>query len=257
MPLHLVWRAARPRSLTLPRLFHNQLRRVLGIHLRVHGEPERRDVIYAANHMTWADIPIIGSVVRGRFVAMAEIAGMGAIAWFARQQRTILVNREHRQESMQQIDEIGRALLDGDRLIMFPESMTTERPRRLPFKSTLFAPLYTPELAHVRVQPVSVAFTRLNSMPMTHADHVRACWIGEVPLGENIAEMLTMGHIRADITFHEPLSPGDFADRKQLAIAIRDAIDRGYRYSMRHYIAPARSAKARHPSKTRATEKAT
>lgn len=165
---------------------------------------------------------------------------MGRIAWFARQQRTIYIERGHRGSASEQVEAVKSALRNGDRVFLFAEGTTGDGRVRLPFKSALFAALDDTELDGIPVQPVTIAYTRINSMPMTRRTLPRLAWIGDTLLEENIPDMLALGNIRVDLILHEPLRRSDFADRKQLAFAAREIIDKGYRHAMRHYVAPTR-----------------
>ena len=50
-------------------------------------------------------------------------------------------------------------LLAGHKLLFFPEGTSTDGLRVLPFKSTLFAAFFEPELHHTMwIQPVSVVY---------------------------------------------------------------------------------------------------
>ena len=74
-PIQLLVVAAAPRRRsTMPRLFHRSFLWNARIRKILHGEPAEGRVIFVANHMSWSDIPLLGSVIGGVFVAKAEMA---------------------------------------------------------------------------------------------------------------------------------------------------------------------------------------
>ena len=62
-----------------------------------YGTPVKRSggrrVIYVSNHSSWVDVPVIGGVLDGRFVAKGEVAGWPIIGTIARLGRTVFVSR--------------------------------------------------------------------------------------------------------------------------------------------------------------------
>ncbi|MGC8470386.1 MAG: lysophospholipid acyltransferase family protein, partial [Acetobacteraceae bacterium] len=58
------------------RTYWAAVRRVLGISLRVIGEPAEtggRPVVFVSNHSSWIDIPVLGSRLTACFVAKSEV----------------------------------------------------------------------------------------------------------------------------------------------------------------------------------------
>jgi 1-acyl-sn-glycerol-3-phosphate acyltransferase len=63
---------------------------LLRIHIRVVGEPVRdRAVLFVSNHVSLADILVIGSIAPVAFVAKREVAGWPLVGVTARIQRTV------------------------------------------------------------------------------------------------------------------------------------------------------------------------
>src|SRR6516225_2025295 len=76
MPVQLVGLALRRRwTSTLPVFYHRWCCRILGFRIRVIGTPTSSlPVLYTANHISYSDITILGSVIPGSFIAKAEVA---------------------------------------------------------------------------------------------------------------------------------------------------------------------------------------
>ena len=90
VPAELMLRTLlRTRRAHLPIVFHRGLACALGIHILCHGQPARRArVLFVANHVSWADIPVLGARIRAAFVAKSEVGGWGMVGWLATLART-------------------------------------------------------------------------------------------------------------------------------------------------------------------------
>jgi len=230
VPTELIWRRLRRRRSTrLPRYFHKGLTQALGIRVRLHGVPLRgRPVLFVSNHLGWADIPVLGGVVDAAFVAKSEVEGFALVGWLANLARTVYVDRR-RQSSGDQRNAIVERLAAGDSVILFPEGTNGDGVGVLPFKSALFAAA-GPETT---VQPVTIAYTRLNGMPVTREQLPDIAWVGDAELWPHAVSFTALGRVRAELIFHAPVHLADFADRKELARHCRTVIAAGYERLMR------------------------
>jgi 1-acyl-sn-glycerol-3-phosphate acyltransferase len=57
--------------------------------------------------------------------------------------------------------------------------------------------------------------------------------VGDTELMPHARALMALGKIRAEIIFHDPVSPRDFAGRKALARHCEDVVSDGYRRLMR------------------------
>ncbi len=216
---------ARPR---VPSLFLKLACSSLGLQVRLQGAPlvKKGGVLFVSNHLGWADIPALGSKLLASFVAKAEIDQWGLFGYLTRLQGAIYVKREDRLHVGDQAGEIAARLARGGRVIMFPEGTNSDGTRVLPFKSSLFAVAQSMDACVI--QPVTLAYTRVNGMPVTRRLLPSLAWVGDTELKPHIAEFMRLGKIRADILVHEPVHASDFADRKALARHCQEVVSAGY-----------------------------
>lgn len=223
-------RRSRPR---LPLLFHRALARSLGIHVVVHGRAARRGgVLFVVNHLSWADIPVLGSRLLAAFVAKSEVADWGTVGWLSTLARTVYVDRDRRQSTGEARNAIVERLAAGENVILFPEGTNSDGIAVLPFKSALFAAIEGGGDDFL-IQPVTLAYTRLNGMPITRERLPDVAWIGDTALMPHLLAFMSLGKVRAEILFHPPVALPDFADRKALARHCHGLIAEGYRQLMR------------------------
>ncbi len=204
--------------------------RILGFTVTVRGADmaTRKPVLFVANHAGYLDILILGSVLDACFVAKAEVAGWPGFGFLARIANTVFVNRA-RGATARERDQIGGRLAGGDSLILFPEGTSNDGNRVLPFKSSLFAVAQQsgPDGAPLVVQPVSVAYTRLDGTTMCRAFRPFYAWYGDMTLAGHLFEALGLGKLTVEVIFHPPVTIADFADRKALSNHCHDVVAHG------------------------------
>ena len=231
VPTELIWRRLRRRRSTrLPRFFHKGLTRSLGIRVRLHGRPVRgQAVLFVSNHIGWADIPVLGGIVDAAFVAKSEVEGFALVGWLATLAGTVYVERDRRATSDEQRSAIAERLDAGESVILFPEGTTSDGVQLLPFKSALFAAV----TGDATIQPVTIAYTKLNGLPITRERLPDIAWIGDTELWPHAVAFTALGRVRAELIFHPPVRVADFAGRKELARHCHDVIAAGYEQLMR------------------------
>jgi len=233
IPAEMLLRAVTLRNQPyLPIWFHRGLSRAMGVSIRTHGRPAARaPVLYVANHLSWSDIPVLGARIRGSFVAKSEVAGWGPVGWLASFAHTIYVARDSRQSAGSQRNAIADRLRAGGSIILFPEGTNSDGTGVLPFKSSLFA--VVADVPGVLIQPVTLAYTSINGLPVTRGDLPDLAWVGDTQLAPHALGFVGLGRVRADIIFHAAIDPTDWPDRKALARHCHSVISAGYRRLMR------------------------
>jgi len=203
---------------TLPVFYHRCCCRILGLQIRVIGSPtRRRPVLFAANHVSYTDITVLGAVIPGSFIAKTEVANWPFFGWLAKLQRSVFVDRRARNTALHR-DAIRERLASGDALILFPEGTSGDGNRVLPFRSALFAAAQNAGgLPPVIVQPVSLAYTRLDGMPIGRFYRPLFAWYGAADPASHMWGMAGLGTIEVVVEFHPPTFLADCGSRKALA----------------------------------------
>ena len=218
-----------PAVRTFPYRYHRMVAAIFGWHIRTVGKPVAGEgVLMVANHTSWADIVIFSAAAPLSFVAKAEVGRWPFFGTLARLQRTVFVERERRAATGDVRDTIRDRLLAGDALLLFPEGTSHDGNRVLPFKSALLgaAEARLASGAHVKVQPVSAAFTALHGMPMGRENRPLFAWYGDMEMVPHLWEAILAGPLDVVVEFHEPLSL-DEMNRKALAAQARQTVQTG------------------------------
>ena len=203
----------------LPILFHRAALATLGVRVTLVGRPTAdRPLLILANHLSWLDILVLGALMPVSFVAKSEVADWPIFGLLARLQRTVFVERAARRKSGDQARAIGERLAAGDAVVLFAEGTTGDGTTLLPFRSTLVGAARMAMdgggHAHVAVQPVTIAFTRRQGLPMGIADRLAYSWVGDIDLLPHL--LMVAGEAALDVTvaFEAPLAFDREADRK-------------------------------------------
>ena len=223
--LGLVFR--RPWTASLPRFYHRWCCRILGLRVRRIGRPTKsRPVLFAANHISYLDITVFGSLIAGSFIAKSEVASWPLFGWLARLQRSVFIDRRVR-STAEQRDSIAARLAAREALILFPEGTSSDGNRVLPFKSALFSVADHAATGPVTVQPVSIAYTRLDGLPIGRGLRPLFAWYGSMSMAPHLWTMLGLGAVEIIVEFHPPTTLADCGSRKALARYCQERVATG------------------------------
>jgi 1-acyl-sn-glycerol-3-phosphate acyltransferase len=216
-----------------PRFYHRSVWPLLGFDVRVDGRPTMlRPVLFVSNHISYLDITVLGGLLRGSFVAKAEVSDWPLFGVLAKLSRTVFVDRR-RASTDKQRDALQARLAAGDGLIMFAEATTSDGNRLLPFKTPLFSVVEQAGDRPPLVQPISLAYTRLDGMPIGRTWRPFFAWYGAMTLGGHLWQVMQLGTIRIDVICHEPVDPRAFPGRKALAQHCHQVVAAGMARSLR------------------------
>ncbi len=198
--------------------------RILGLRLKVTGQPMIEGGAVVANHSTWLDIFVLNASKRIYFVSKDEVANWPGIGWLARATGTVFIRRDRR-EARAQTEVFRTRMGAGHKLLFFPEGTSTDGMRVLPFKSTLFGAFYDPELrAHLHVQPVTVVYHAPDGEDPRYYG-----WFGDMEFGAHVVQVLSARRTGSvEVIWHAPLAAADIENRKVMAgqaeLAVRSAM---------------------------------
>ncbi len=206
-----------------------------GLRLRRIGSPIDGGGALLVNHCSWVDILAIGAAAPVHFVAKAEVAAWPAFGLLSRLTNTVFIDRRPAATRAQQSMLAARAAA-GHLLCLFPEGTSSDGLRVWPFKSALLGAFFADKTggrARSLVQPVSVAYRPRLALPPTFYG-----WWGAMPLFRHLWAVACLGaHGEVVLTFHDPLDPDDFADRKALAAAAERAVGEGRQAALASFCA--------------------
>jgi lyso-ornithine lipid O-acyltransferase len=216
-----------PLAGTVPVLFHRAVLRLFGVRLTVRGSaPGATPTLVLSNHVSWLDIPVIGSLRPISFVAKAEIAAWPVFGLCASLQRSVFIDRARRAATAEANAAVAHRLAAGEAMVLFAEGTTGDGNRLLPFRSSLVgaarAALADPTVERIHLQPLALAYTRRNGMPVTRRERPAIAWYGDMDLLPHLHALLRGGPIDVVVTWGEPIPFDASTDRKR-ATALAEA----------------------------------
>jgi 1-acyl-sn-glycerol-3-phosphate acyltransferase len=208
-----------PHWQVLPRLFHRLGCVFLGLRVTVIGRPATgRPTLLVSNHISWTDIIAIGSVADITFVAKREVSEWFFVGFMAGLQKTIYVDRTRRSDAGRTSREIGAHMAGGNAVLLFAEGQSDIGTHVLPFRSALIGAaqhaMIEAGARDVLIQPLTIAYTRLQGLPVSRNERNLIAWIKSKSVKQNIVEILRGGTKEVTVAFGEPMPLNEGDDRK-------------------------------------------
>ena len=214
----------------LPWYWHRAATRIIGLRIVQRGVPsDRRPLLILSNHVSWLDITVIGSLMPLSFIAKAEVRRWPIFGLFAKLQRSIFVERERRGATGRVTGEIADRLKSGHAMVLFAEGTSSNGTHVLPFRTALIGAARQAIAAaddRVWVQPLAIAYTRLQGLPLGRYRKPRIAWYGDMSMAPHLWGVLKRSAIDVDVVWGEPMLFGASTDRKEIARRAEGAVRR-------------------------------
>lgn len=186
----------------------------VGAKLEIEGAQPKdgRAYIYVSNHRSWADIPIILSLVNASMLSKAEVADYPILGPAAEAVGTIFVKREERQSRAASLEVIADHLKRGGSAALFPEGSTSPADAMREWKPGVF---------------LLAAKNNLPVVPVAlHYKDPRYVW-GDEPITDHFLRSANLKKLEAFVSFHAPITNEDPARLKEAAEStVRETLER-------------------------------
>lgn len=192
--------------------------RAAGFNVTVSGMPPPNGTLIAPNHLGYADVLAMGSVLPCFFVAKLDIESWPFIGTLFTISHNIGVPRTRVKGLVEATAQIADRLRAGQSVCVFLEGTSSGGGRLLPF----YPPLVQPAIdAGAAVCPVAIRWIPRDAAIDIGEDI--AYWREEHTFGPHAWRLLGFSGIRAEIEFGGPI-PGKEMTRKELAAKAHDAV---------------------------------
>lgn len=199
-----------PRVRDTMRRWYERMLHILNIEITVVGTfPHENEgaVMMISNHVSWVDVPLIGSQTPVNFLSKAEVAGWPLVGPLAARIGTLFIERgsgdtEHVMQSM------AERLDNNLSVLFFPEGTTTDGKKLRRFHKKLFKVCHSTD---VTVCPLLIHY---------HADGQQnpVPFVGDISFGNHFWTLL--GHKRVKATVE--VLPSVRLDPQAVAHQVRD-----------------------------------
>jgi 1-acyl-sn-glycerol-3-phosphate acyltransferase len=224
LALRFGWRGL---ASALPLLFHRFLLALFRVRVVEKGVPPTgQATLVLANHVSWLDIPVIGSLHPLSFIAKAEVETWPLIGFLSRLQRTVFIDRQRRKATAEVNSQVAHRLAKGEVIVLFAEGTTGDGNRILPFRSSLVgaarAALTDPSVERIHLQPLAITYTRRNGLPISRRERPEVAWYGDMDLAPHLQVFARKGPLDAVVVWGEPVPFN--GDRKQATMAAEQSV---------------------------------
>lgn len=214
----------------LPCLWHKGVCAIFGLKVQVEGQPIRKgQVLYVANHLSYLDIPVIGTVLKASFVAKKDVASWPVFGFLSKLQQTAFIDRA-RGAAARERSSLGGMIAEGKSLIIFPEGTSTDGRDVLPFKSSLFALALEATNEAMQIQPLTLRADVVDGLaPETQELRDIYAWHRDMDteLPTHLWLFAMSKGAVITLTFHEAVPREAYEDRKTLAKTCHEHVSNG------------------------------
>lgn len=182
---------------------------LIGMSVTAEGRPPAVPFLIVSNHLSYLDIIAFSMVTPIRFIAKREVRHWPLIGPLARQFGSIFIDREQKRDTLRVLDELRTALDEGDGVLVFAESTSSDGAGVLPFRPALL------DWAARQEYPVHAASITYRVAAEEPAVEHAVCWWGDAPFAGHFMGLLRIRRIEARIRFSP--NPITDPDRKRLA----------------------------------------
>ncbi len=202
----------------------------LGIRVKTEGIREiPAGSFIIANHCSYLDILILGSLTPGVFVSKTEVAYWPLIGRLVRSAGTVFVNRSSRLSTSLTIREIEHRISSGVSVIVFPEGTTSNGTDVLKFKSSFFK---VPIEKRCVLLPVSIVYCRTNGEIIDALARDEIAWYGNMSFLPHLWNVLGMRSIEVTVrrnpAVRDIIALDSSSARKHLAAYAWESVKAGY-----------------------------
>lgn len=210
-----------------PYIWHKGVCVILGLKVVVHGQPNiKEQTLYVSNHLSYLDIPVIGTVLRASFVAKKDVSSWPVFGFLSKLQQTAFIDRS-RGAAVRESSALDSMIEAGKSLIIFPEGTSTDGRSVLPFKSSLFALALKDANKHVLIQPFTIKMESIDGKEPTTQEIIDIySWHRDMTteLPAHLWRFAKSKGATISLFFHPAINSENYSDRKKLALVCQETV---------------------------------
>jgi 1-acyl-sn-glycerol-3-phosphate acyltransferase len=197
------------------------LRLILNIKVTIAGDEgqlERGGYVIIANHVSYVDGIVLGSIFPIVFVSKREVKKWPIVGQWNVLCGTIFINRQRKKEVGALVREMTRKLRQEANILLFPEGTSTNGEKMLPFQTV---PLAAPLRSRSIIVPVNLAYKTIDEQPVTAVNRDFVYWYGDMDFVTHFWDLLGRRGVEVLVTLQPKIECFRYADnsagRKKLA----------------------------------------
>ncbi|MDR9418952.1 lysophospholipid acyltransferase family protein [Gracilimonas sp.] len=189
---------------------------VLGIKIEVDGPVPDPPFMLVSNHLSYADVFVLFSQLRGLFVAKSDVKAWPLIGFIVKTCGILFIDRNRKRDVKRVNELISKNINQNQGVIIFPEGTTSPGISILNFRTSL---LEYPASVNLPVSYVAISYQ--TDSPVAPA-YQSVCWWGDDSFFGHFLKLLKLKSISCTLNYGEQKIVDD--DRKELAIELNKAV---------------------------------
>lgn len=200
---------------------------LMGIRVTLRGTLAEGPSLVVANHCGYIDVLLLARLGELFFTPKSDVRGWPFVGALIARFNVRFVDRSPgRTKKMQR--SLFTLLKSGGRICVFPEATTGDGRKMLPFKSSLFSLAEQWEGERpLPVQPVTIAYRRVNGLPINDETWPKVAWYGEIDIVRHLLGFFALRSVEAEVIAHPPLALEPGESRKRLCARAEAAVASG------------------------------
>ena len=214
-----IWSFTKKETRTkLTKWWCQKLLKCFNIQLATYGtlpDANASNTMFLANHVSWADIYALNSIIPLQFIAKSDINHWPVLGYLVRKSGTIFINRNSRKDTSRIVETTAIQLSQGGNVGFFPEGTTTDGTSLGHFKSSIVQAAIN---AKATLHPVAIRYP-------SHDGGINTgiAYAGDTTLGESMLNVIKQKKPVVELHFLTNINT-QTASRQQLTQAACDAI---------------------------------
>jgi len=176
--------------------------RIFGARIKSYGTPLPQRTLFVANHISWLDILVLGSIVPIHFLSKYEVKTMPVFGWLATRAGTLYIKRGNKRSATESSCEITAALNQQHNSLIFAEGTTTDGHIKK-FHSRMMQSAID---AHAMVQPVAIFYPVRNPHSGEIEINPATLFTGNTTISESFDRITRASRIDVEVHFLAPIN---------------------------------------------------
>jgi lyso-ornithine lipid O-acyltransferase len=196
-------------------------RLILNIKVTVSGDEgqlERGGYVIIANHTSYVDGIVLGSIFPIVFVSKKEVRSWPIVGQWNILCGTIFIDRQHKEQVGQLVQEMSRKLKQDANILLFPEGTSTNGERMLPFQTV---PLAAPLRSRSIIVPATITYKSIDDRLVSADNRDLIYWYGEMDFITHFWKLLSLRGVEVLVAIQPKVEcfryPDNSLGRKKLA----------------------------------------
>lgn len=205
----------------LNRNFTFLVRLLLNIKISILGDEgslERGGYVIIANHVSYVDGIVLGSIFPIVFVSKSEVKRWPIVGQWNVLCGTIFIHRQRKGLVAEMVEEMSRKLRQEANVLLFPEGTSTNGERMLPFQTV---PLAAPLRNRSIILPVTITYKSIDDRPVSAGNRDLVYWYGDMDFLSHLWRLLALRSVEVLVTIQPKIEclryPDSSVGRKKLA----------------------------------------